>query len=873
MRRVLTFFLSLILIFPASGQLYPLPETSEQTLLKVLSPVLSLTEKELIALVPPQSGFRFSNSPESQEGAQENNFVWELSFGDKVQCQFTKTFFPNEQFPENGFLEFTTPTGKKQRYNFHEDAKGNRYWYEARRWYEQRVFLERAAYQLAQLYTLNPARHAKAGRYAYIILREFARVYPDFIVTFEYPTQPKRFIAQEDYEKEVVKMGENAWRLAKWSWWAYGDVSESLLLTYDLLKNTTLIPDQDRKIIENDLFRAMLRYVDRYAGLSTTNMHPTLWSAQAVAANLFSLNDLIDSVNKGIGGMLRDQFTHDGFWKETTVSYHRQTALGLLRVFHKLYPQLDERQRNEKLKSIHPTLFRAVEADRTFRLPNGHYASINDTWAHNTYSPVLTESTSHLLTGTGYAVLGTGKGDHQLQAHLNFNGHFGHDHFGGLNLTLFGKGKELLSDIGYTHTNARTWATSSTAHNLVVINGKSQLGKEAAYNGSGTLTLYNTSDHGFQAVEADATNVYSRDGISRYSRALIAVSLSDNDHYVADFFTVKGPGRKDWILHGSADEDQDLDLSHTNGQPLSLQPVTTLVPDNRTFRELRGLVDMSLLYEPYWGHTHFKQPKQTSNVHAFVSTFRYRNAPDTGLQTWFAGQKNYTVSTAKAWSIRNTRENQGKLDDYLREALMVTSQSEHEIFAAVHVPFQGRSPVKTVSPVFESDQGVVLKISSDSGITDYLIYNTSDNDPFRFRLEGREAELRGRIGLIRQTSDAITLRMIASSGLRWDRHKLEGKRQIMDLIAIEKNQLIVEGDFSVKPGETILVRHGNGRITPFQIASVRQDTGRTIVTTLEPDVYRLSADKMLQMTCFPYSEHPGPHRVASCPLDQFIIPR
>lgn len=873
MKRLVACLLLMGISSSIKAQLYQVPDRNEQQLLRSCQPILTLSEKELLNLVPVQSGFRFSASPESQEGAQENNFIWKPEFGDKVQCQFTKTFFPNETYPENGYVDVETPSGKIQRYLFHEDDQGNRYWYQARRWFEQRIFLERGAYQLAQLYHLDPKRYFKAGHYSRLILTRFAQVYPDYIVTFEYPSQPKKFISHKSYPEEVERMGENAWRLAKWTWWAYADVSESLLLAYDLLRSTHLFSTDEKNLVENQLFRAMLNYVDRYSNLSLTNMHPTLWRAQAVAANLFELPNLIELVNRGISQMLNNEFTQDGFWKETTVSYHRQTAFGLQNVFNKLYPSLTEEEKTQKMKEVHPTLSKAIEADYAFRLPNGHFASINDTWFYDQYQPPLAKSTPQLLTGTGYAVLGMGSGVNQLQAHLNYNGHFGHDHFGALNLTLFAKGKEMLSDIGYTHTIARTWATSSTAHNLVVVNGKSQRGRDVPYSGRGNLRLYNVQDPTFQVVESEATHVYEDENITDYRRTLISVGINENDHYIVDFFTANGNARKDWIIHGSADENQDLILEDGQGRALKLKTIPSLIPVGLTFRELSGLVDMRLLREPFWGHSNFKNVRQASNIETFKATFRYKNEPDLGLQSWFPTHSQTPVHMAEAWSVRNTRENQGKLDDYLRPALILTDSSEYSRFCAVHVPFKSAIPVSKVSSVIEDETVSVLKIETASGRTDYLIFQSENGQNLLIKLDKKPLKFDGRVALISVQDEHVTLKMVEGSTLSWGNFTINHPNPSTELLEIKDNQLVVAGNMNLQQGEVVIVEHRNGATSAFQIEAIKQENGRTILATFEPSIYQLTQNGALTMSAFPFFNYPGPHRVKSSFLTVKSFPK
>ena len=69
--------------------------------------------------------------------------------------------------------------------------------------------------------------------------------------------------------------------------------------------------------------------------------------------------------------------------------------------------------------------------------------------------------------------MGVGAGETGAQVHLHFSGGYGHEHADALDLLLYSHGKELLSDLGYTHTPLRPFASDSLAHNLVLVDGRS----------------------------------------------------------------------------------------------------------------------------------------------------------------------------------------------------------------------------------------------------------------------------------------------------------------------------------------------------------------------------------------------------------------
>ncbi|ODS72709.1 MAG: hypothetical protein ABS46_20745 [Cytophagaceae bacterium SCN 52-12] len=855
---------------PSQNAIYGRRDASEAQLLRTCGPFLSMTEQELADMVPVQGGFFFCGSPESDTGAQENNMTWNPSLGSKVKCRFTGTLFPNDQYPENGYAEVKTPSGKTQRFNYHQAPDGKKYWFESRRWYEQRILLERTAQDLAALYSIDPSRYEAAGKRAALILKRFAALYPDYIIKFDHPGREKGFYTADTYPDEVVKRKHDAWRLAKWSWWGYMDVSERLLLAYDVLQHTPLLTQEDRTVIEQDLFLPMLRFVEPYEkNISPTNMNPTTWRAQAVASNVLGLPELAGTVRAGISRMLKEQFSHDGFWKEATVSYHRQTVSGLTEVFTKLYPSLDGAQKEALMKKEHPDLLKALEADHAFRLPNGHYACLNDTWSADAYRPRLERSVAHLKTGIGYGVLGMGEGNDQFQAHLNYNGRFGHDHYAGLNLLLFGKGKELTADLGYTHTKARPWASSTAAHNLVVVNGKSQeSGAGTPYAGSGNLLLFSGADPGFQVMEADAADNYSQEKVSIYKRTLIAVQTPAGAHYVADIFRVEGGERKDWILHGAADSTQQLTIERADGSALPWQKSKSLVPDGITFEESPGIPAYQYMWKPYRAYANFRNITETRTNEPLVATFRYRDEPGKGLRTWIMPDGGSLVSKAESWSVRNAAENQGRLDDYLRPSVIISRNGPSSRFAAVHAPFDGNLPISSVQVIHQDAGAVALKIVHEDGTTDYILYR-DEAGKTSFALDGEAVVFDGRIAFARfRTDKSVQLKMVDGSSFAVGKRKIRGKTFSGKLLKVSGNQLEVQGNTGLAPGEILTVRHGNGRTSSFHVASVTQQKGKSLIVTEEPPVFDLAGNGLIKRTSFPFFEFPGPHYIKSSILSE-----
>lgn len=806
-------------------------------------PFLVMSEVDFLKLVPPQGGFYFSGSPLTSQGAQENNLSWDLSLGDKVKCIYTGTLLPNKDYPENGHVDIKTPTGKTQRFHYYQDAKGKKYWFEARRWYAQLVVMEGVAYNMARLYRTNPGQYKEHGRRSALILKRFAEVYPDYIVKYDYPGRDKVFLDNAAYKEASQKIDHYFIELTKWSYWGYHELSTTLLLAYDQLRGSDILSSPDRRLIEG-FFESMIAYTDPYEKVPITNVHPSMWTSKAIAGNVLNKPELLKVAFTGMDRILAEQFAYDGLYMEATVSYHDQTIRGLKNVLTWAFPDLKKEDLTEKIRREYPALFRAMQGHLAYRLPDGRYAAINDThWTDQQPEPI-SRSEPSLMPASGHAVLGSGSGIRQVQAHLGYSAWHGHNHYGSLNLILFAHGKEMISDIGYTHTRARSWTMTTAAHNTVVIDGKSQRQDNSPRAGLGDLLMYNTENPNFQVVEVKANQVYENNP-DDYRRTLIAVRGDKQLSYLVDLFHVTGGQQHDWILHGSADENQTLEVTNQAGQKLPFSPIKSLVPPNIPYQELLEQGNYELIWRDYWAYGHFKEVQVARTSTPLKATFRFVSEPDLGLQTWIPLEGVHGVHTVKSWSVRGANEDQGILDNYLRAGMILRAERGKNRFVAVHVPFSKKPAVTSVRKLSDKDSVLVLKIDHTSG-RDYLLYKSGQTERVT-AIEGRKITLKGKVTLVQVTASGSRISAI--------------KTRAAPLADFSTSRLITEGRLQGKAGQTAIVRHADGHTTAFHIDSVSHGDGKTTLFTRQPVPFRQRNDQVIKMQTFPFLELKGPHFV------------
>ena len=839
--------------------LYPPQIDNENFLLDLCAPFLQMSAAEIAALAPPQGGFSYCGCPNCDGGTGDNNIAWNVALDAKVQCRFCNEILPSAKYPENGGVEIKTPSGGVQVFKYRQDANGKKYWFEARRWFDQRTFLEKGAYSLAQLYRVDPMKYADSGNKSAAILQKLAEVYPNYIIKYEYPSREKVFVTGGNSAEDLAVLRSGGGYAAKWSSWGYTDLSIPLLLAYDQLATAEFISADSRGKIETSLLGGMANFVGTHGALPVNNMSPTLWRSQAIAANVLRQPEFAAKILPAMRGLLLEGFTFDGFWKEGTVSYHRQTAGGLLNVFDALSPQAGSNPETDNWSHIPHEFRRAIRAADVFRLPNKHYAAINDTWAGENYrGDMIEKSTPHLMPGLGYSILGSGEKENQLQAHLKWSGCFGHNHYDSLNLLLFAKGKELVSDLGYTHTKARGWISSTAAHSTVLVDEKNQETGIAPLYALGNLQLFCSSDPNFQATEASAIGAYPN-LVSQYQRALLSVQMPGEVRYVVDIFQVAGGSRHDWILHGSADENQKIELNVDGGEPLALQPVPSLLPGEFDFQPSQREGDLPSIFNGPWALGHFQDIAQIAGDATITATFRATDNSPAGLQSWILGAPQTNFVTARSWNVRGAAEDQAKMDDFLRASLIVRRNGSANRFVAVHAPFEDNSPVRRVTRIPWPEAGVALKIETDN-VVDIILYQP-DSTERTGTIEGHEVRFSGRFGLIRIAKGQTILKMIGGAKLEFGEYLLGNTPLAAPLLNVQDNAFTVRGRFEIAPGEVIVIRHGDGRSSAFHVANIQAKGENTMIETQEPAVFASDGGGKLKMLFFPHAEFAGPHHV------------
>ena len=839
---------------------------STERLLDDLRPVLDLSESDLVGLIPERSGLYFVGCPNCDGGAQEGQISWSIEHPHEVFCTYCGLRYPNEKYPDNQILRVENPRGQVQEYPYWEDDTGYRTFFSAKGWFLARAYFARAALDLARLYsaTGDPA-HARRSA---LILDRFAQVYPGYCVHYDFPFRQKIiFSGNDDFPYPVPDF-----RAAKWSWWAYMDIPEDLLRAYDLIAGSGILDEASQQCIQSDLFRASVAFVRSYPP-ALSNMDPTLLRGLIVAGRVLGEPEYIHDAVGRIDLLVQRQFLADGVWREGALSYHNQTVNGLEQLIDLLSgygdpegyvdPGDGEHFEDLDLAARFPILEKARQIPDLLRYPNGRTVAFHDTWAKERRAPTDT-SRAMLLPALGHARLGRGSGPDQIQAHLHFSGGYGHQHADLLSMTLFARGQERLSDIGYTHTRYRCWTLSTLSHNTVTVDGQDQYPGSEAQPSDGNLLLFVPGDEVFQAVEASGERGYP--GVTRvYRRLLLLIGVSPTEAYIVDVFQVQGGHRHEYVLVGDADHDGALDHeldSEPYGQMLLPAGVPVQLPTGESVRGDAGGHNL--------GYAFLRQVRQAHPAGPWAMTFRSEARPEGVVRVFGASAPGDTLYTATAPSVRRAGKDDGLLDQHVMPALLHRREGEDltSTFATVLEAGGEHSSLRSVERLpLASGQGVAFRITGEEYVDHVLC--ASDGEA---SLQTGDLVLRGRLGFVRERHNHVErMTLVGGELLQKGSARLEGRGVICGSIhgvlrraaGDPVDGFVVDADLT--PGDQLaglfaVVHDGAGYTHGAQVVRVEKSESQIILVIADDPGFEMDADGASRHCFFPGRSWTGENR-------------
>jgi hypothetical protein len=826
--------------------------------------LLAISESELIALVPKQSGIWYTDCPHCDAATQDSgNWTWTPQDPKRITCRDCGEVFPeNPKYPETGQIEVAAPDGIHVYPYWERPSDKYRIFFKARVDSLAREYMDRACRDLALLYDVT--REEVYARRAALILVRFAEVYPGYALTFDYPFRAKAFWSYNATEFDHPTVRQSPDRLSKYHWWRYSDIGEALVEAYDVLRHWPGLKEMAGgravALIESDLLGAMVDFALGYPD-PLTNMGPTNWQRVIGAGRVLQRPDYVHEAVDRFERFLTTQFLYDGHWKETSPSYNAQCLAGIRVIRSSLenysdpsdyrHPDTGKRLDVESIRRLFVRYDRSVQTLERPRLPDGRLLPLNDTWWTGTRGR-RERMDSDLIPGLGAAVMGggEGEGEHQLHVHLNFSSGRGHKHLDALSLGLFAHRKELLPDLGYTHTAYRTFANSTMSHNTVVVDGVEQ-GYDADWSGN-RLRAFVTDGHAFHVTEAESTTAYPQ--LKRYRRTLMVVGHDSTDAYVVDLFQVTGGSQHDYLLHGSADDDSTASVHGAAMAPFD----GNLMNTGTVFREPLGENDDV----GRAGAFGFVSDITAGEANGIVTLdMRLVERPKLGTRTWLDVGASSQIYLGAAPSIRRARSSDRELSRYRAPFFTARRNGENleSVFVAVHEPVSGE-PRVTVVAVDRQRDAIVVTIRSNHG-TDHAVIGLSEMARAVWESDAGTVDFSGRFGLVRLARSGMLTQSYLVGG---DRLHI-GENHVAEAPVLQGNVLKIEpfddghsyGVIDVDQtlsssivGRVLIVHHPDGSTQAYRIQRLEPASSGTRVYTAE-DAGFVFTDVGIETITFP----------------------
>ena len=610
---------------------------------------------------------------------------------------------------------------------------------------QSNLLMRDVSYDLARVYYVSGDK--EAARRTAVILARLAEVMPKWpLVTREGELR--------DQDDERYRLAWDANGL--WGVWFVSDIAAGLpvVRAFDLIYDSGAMQEIGAlEKIERDLIRYIPEhYLERPPDLGNLT-HYTLRTLPLYGMAIPEPRYVHLAVER-YRYIINAMYYADGFWHEGSPSYHKDITVGITQSVPAVvkgysdppgytcdidlprYDDLDLAQEHERQHT------RMWDALKKLTFPNKDYAKIHDaSFPHGAWWDARpTESYPRILGGMGHAILGTNSDPDQAQLHLHYSGTHGHEHYDALNIILFARGKELISETKYRApedwASTREWQTMTAGHNTVVIDEKNHEGRFPHASHRRAITdadamdgipnwRYRDGGHGntlndgklrcfcpdwdtVQVAEAEAERAYYPDP-ELYRRTVALVRADEHEVYAVDIFRVRGGETHDWMLHGC------LQL------PYKLAVSPKLSPAGGSL------------------HKYLDQLRSAQTDRSWTATFSYDEGG--GLRTHMLGQPGTQVIVGRGPAMRH----EGYAD-----FLNVRREGAPSCFVAVHDPHEGAPNIEAVEalPWGDDPLDVGLRIKLANGFTDIVLSSASD-PPVEPRATGEGIAFAGRLAHVR----------------------------------------------------------------------------------------------------------------------------
>ncbi|MGD7704948.1 heparinase II/III domain-containing protein [Microlunatus sp. Y2014] len=363
----------------------------------------------LLALIPDRTGFTFCGVPDNPGLHPNNTYTWSADRPDKIIARSTGTAYPNDAYPEDKELVVTNRLGEQVSYPYHEDAEGKRYFLSGHLWYLQRNHVYGQLVSVASEDPLGGAR----------LLHKFAQVFQGWVPTNEYPWHNRPV--------EPAATPRNHYWGGLWNRWSIAvlgplaSIGAALAIVeqtnaFDVLSEE--VGHDVRELLISDTIEPSVDFFNTYTRNYTNNDYPSYVGLAGLAKGLGDSRYTHQAV-EWAKEYIRRGFLFDGFWEETTLSYHLQSINGLAQVASSLKgwtdaegyvsPRSGERYADLDLLADYAVLGASQRVPNVLCYPDGKLFPMADTWAYSAAPQPENGVGSVLFGAAGVARLSRGR--------------------------------------------------------------------------------------------------------------------------------------------------------------------------------------------------------------------------------------------------------------------------------------------------------------------------------------------------------------------------------------------------------------------------------------------------------------------------------
>jgi hypothetical protein len=488
-----------------------------------------------------------------------------------------------------------------------------------------------------------------------------------------------------------------------------------------------------------------------------------------------------------------------------------------------------------------------------------------------------------------------------VQVNLNFVDNANHDEEDVTTFTLFGAGSEVISDLRYARMPGRPFTESSMAHNVVVVDRKTQYRGSNQDTGNaghlftgGDLLFWEPNLGGISAAAVDGGRAYPQT-VDRYRRMQILNTVDPAHPYLVDLFRVRGGTTHDYFLHGATRFDETLPPpERTAPAAVSSLPLALIDQPFPLLAATETWIDPPMDKEPWYGA--FRDVWTARSNGGWTATFKATTGPQ-GHVVHMVDDGDVDVFVGKSPApFRDKMPDDTKAEafyGYWRPSLIARRTAPaggvaDSLFVAVIEPVGAAAAAVTEVARLPLSTGkdlehVALRVRLAGGREDIVLADLGATPSPMSTADGAFA-LTGRVGTISRRGGADQrVSLVAGTALVHDGQRLEAAvashagnvTQVLRAAeGCSKNAFVVDADLPA--GDALAGRlitltfasykvlpSGNGSFplgiteqkgirAPFRIDHVEHDAGKTFVV--------LAEDPMLTSTGGAFTETTRPGR-------------